>query len=289
MNNTYLEEFFSYLKTEKRYSLNTINAYKKDLLLFFEHLKKENITDVNFIEIQSYFSSLYVQNLSIRSISRKLSSIKSYGKYLSLYKKINCDFLSKITLPKKEKKLPVYLHDDELSKILNLPQNNLLQVRNSLIIHLLYSSGMRVSELTNLKLADYNQHENIFKILGKGNKERLVIFSNKAKQLLDMYLDLRKFVNCEYLLVNKNSNKLTPRGVQLILSDISKKYLGHNKLHPHMLRHTFATKLLNKGMDIRALQELLGHTNLNTTQIYTHVAKNKLSEVYETFHPRVEN
>ena len=289
MNSLYLNDFLNYLQSQKRYSINTILAYKKDLELFFNFLKKENIVEVNNVCIQSYLSNLYIANISPSSVSRKLSVIKSYGKYLSKFKSINCDYLQTIILPKKEKKLPNFLHEDELNKLLNLPTNTLLEIRNSLIVNLLYSSGIRLSELTNLRISQYNKNQNIFKIKGKGNKERMVIFSKKSKDLLELYLSLRTDTNCSYLLINKNGQKLTNRGVELILKNISKKYLGHDKLHPHMLRHTFATKLLNSGMDLRVLQELLGHTSLNATQIYTHIAKNELIELYTTYHPRSDN
>ncbi len=289
MNDSYLNDFFDYLKTQKRYSIHTISAYKRDLIFFFDYIKKENIQEITYINIQSYFSSLYIENSSMKTLSRKLSSLKSYGKYLSKFKNINCDFLTHILLPKKEKKLPEYLHDDELDKILNLPMNNLLEIRNSLIINLLYSSGLRLSELTNLKINDYDSNNNIFKVRGKGNKYRIAIFSNKTSELLKLYLKQTTMDCCENLFINKNKEKLTNRGVELILKNISKKYLGHDKLHPHMLRHTFATKLLNKGMDIRTLQELLGHESLNATQIYTHIAKNELIDLYQTYHPRGDN
>lgn len=289
MNSVYLNDFLNYLQYQKRYSLNTISAYKRDLSLFFKFLKKENITEINNLTIQSYLSSLYSLNLSSSSISRKLSSIKSYAKYLAKHKNINYSFLQTISLPKKEKKLPDYLHNDELKKILDFPTNDLLSTRNCLIINLLFSSGMRVSELTNLKLKDYDPKKNIFRILGKGKKERIVAFSSKSKQLINLYLSLRVDITSPYLLVNKNNTKLTDRGVQLILKNISQKYLGHDKLHPHMLRHTFATNLLNNGMDIRVLQELLGHSSLSATQIYTHIAKSDLIEFYTTYHPRNDN
>lgn len=289
MNSEFLEEFFIYLQNQKRYSPHTVNAYRNDLTFFFDYTKKEDIQEINYIVIQSYFSHLYVKNISMKTISRKLSSIKSYAKFISKTKSINCDFLKNITLPKKEKSLPDFLHDDELDILLNLPHNNFLELRNSLIINLLYSTGLRLSELTSLKCSDYNPEENIFKVTGKGNKQRIVIFSNKSKQLLDLYLKERNAFEGEFLLINKNHEKLSNRGVENILANISNKYLGHKKLHPHMLRHTFATKLLNKGMDLRALQELLGHESLNATQIYTHLAKNQLSEIYKTYHPRGDN
>ena len=285
MNDALLPSFYNYLENQKRYSPNTISAYKKDLEHFFIHIKKENITAINHLIIQNYFSSLYTQNISSTTISRKLSSIKSYGKYLAKYHNIDITFLQLITLPKKRKNLPEYLHEDELNIILNMPTNTFLEIRNLLIVHLLYSTGLRLSELTNLKVNDYTKEENIFHILGKGKKERLVIFSNKSKELIELYLKHR-ISSSPYLLLNKNNEKLTNRGVEFILTNISKQYLGHTKLHPHMLRHTFATKLLNKGMDLRNLQELLGHDSLNATQIYTHVAKKELLELYTTYHPR---
>lgn len=289
MNSKYLQDFFNYLSSQKRYSKNTIMAYKRDLNLFFDFIKKENIKELNHLNIQTYLSNQYLLNKSMRTISRKLSAIKSYGRYLSSYKNINCDFLSKIILPKKEKNLPEYLHNDDIEKLMNLPLNNFLEVRNALIINLLYSTGLRLSELTNLKTLDYNKNENIFVVKGKGNKERIVIFSPKTKQLLETYLNKRENTTCPYLLINKNNTKLTNRGVELILKNISKKYLGHDKLHPHMLRHTFATKLLNNGLDIRILQELLGHESLNATQVYTHLAKNELIDLYTNYHPRGDN
>lgn len=288
MNDLYLKEFFDYLKSQKRYSLNTINSYKRDLKLFFEYVKKENIHEIDYITIQTYISNLYINKIAMTSISRKLSSLKSYGRFLSKNKEINCDYLKNVSLPKKEKKLPEYLHQEELDKLLNMPTNNTLEIRNALIISLLYSSGLRLSELTNLRVNDYNSDQSVFRVKGKGNKERIVIYSTHSKKLLEMYLSSRISDN-EYLFLNKNNTKLTNRGVELIVKNISKKYLGHDKLHPHMLRHTFATKLLNNGMDIRTLQELLGHESLAATQVYTHIAKNELFELYTTYHPRGDN
>ena len=287
MSELYLNDFSTYLSNEKRYSSHTINAYLRDLNMFFFFIKKEKNDVIDRISVQSYFSKLYVEGISKKTICRKLSSLKSYGKYLNKYKDIKCDFLANITLPKKETTIPEFLHDDELEKILNLTTNNLLEIRNSLIIHILYSSGLRLSELTSLKKDDYNCNENTFKITGKGKKQRIVIFSKRTKELLELYLKNR-VDECEYLLINKNGTKLTNRGVELILKNISLKYLGHDKLHPHMLRHTFATKLLNNGMDIRVLQELLGHDSLNATQVYTHIAKGELIRIYKSFHPRVD-
>lgn len=289
MNSLYLNDFYSYISSQKRYSKNTLCAYKRDLTLFFNFIKNENITIIDHVIIQSYLSSLYQQNQSATTIARKLSSIKSYGKYLSMFKNINCDYLTKIAIPKKAKNLPEYIHEDELSKILNLPLNNFLDIRNALILNMLYSTGMRLSELSNLKTNDYNKNENIFRIIGKGNKERIVIFSSYTKYLLELYLKERKDISSPYLFINKNNTKLSNRGIQLIITNISKKYLGHDKLHPHMLRHTYATKLLNNGIDLRTLQELLGHSNLNATQIYTHIAKSELSELYSNYHPLGDN
>lgn len=287
MNN--LDDFLSYLSTQKRYSQNTVISYKRDLTLFFLYLKSEDITKIDNQTIQSYLSFLYVKKLSNASIARKLAALRSYGKYLSKYKNINYDFIKTLTLPKKGKSLPDFIHNDELEILLNLPINSFIELRNSLIVHLLYSTGLRLNELTNLKVKDYDENSNIFRVIGKGNKERIVIFSNKTNMLIKEYLKQRSHIPEPYLLLNKNYSKLSNRGVELILANISKSYLGHNKLHPHMLRHTFATKLLNKGMDIRSLQELLGHETLAATQIYTHIAKSELLELYTTYHPRGDN
>lgn len=289
MNDTYLNEYLNYLKNQKRYSNNTILSYKRDLSLFFSYAKKEQIQQIDYLMIQSYISNLYVNNISTKTISRKLSSLKSYCSYLNKYKNINTNYIEKIDIPKIKKKIPEYLHQEELEKLMKLPLNTTLEIRNALIVNFLYSSGLRLSELTNLKLNDFNYNEFCIKIKGKGAKERIIVFSKKTKELLDLYLTYRTDSETPYLLLNKNKRKLSNRGVELILKKISLKYLGHNKLHPHMLRHTFATKLLNSGMDIRTLQELLGHDSINATQIYTHIAKNELSELYTSFHPRSDN
>ena len=287
MNKKYLEDFLLYLANQKHYSIHTINSYKRDLSLFFQFIEKENINKINNITIQSYFSNLYIQNQSTKTISRKLSSLKSYAKYLKKFHEIDYSFLNVINLPKKEKSLPEYIHEEEINILLNLPESDLSQIRNKLIIYLLYYTGIRLSELTSLKVSDYKKDENVFNIKGKGNKERIVVYSLKCKEILELYLKFRES-DCPYLLLNKNNQKLSNRGVEIILKNISLKYLGHDKLHPHMLRHTFATKLLNKGMDLRTLQELLGHESLNATQIYTHIAKEELSKNYAIYHPRSE-
>ena len=165
MNDSYLDDFYNYLQNQKRYSINTILAYKRDLKMFFDYIKKENIKKLNTLNIQGYFSSLYIKNISMRTISRKLSALKSYGKYIRKNKNIDTSFLDVITLPKRQKKLPEYLHEDELDVLLNLPINTFLELRNLLIIHLLYSTGLRLSELTNLKVKEsyiYSTDENKF-------------------------------------------------------------------------------------------------------------------------------
>ena len=289
MNKDYLNEFLGYLSTQKRYSKHTINAYKRDINLFFSYVQQENIVEIDKQSIQSYLSFLYIKKSSTATLARKLAALRSYCNYLSKHKNINCNFIKTIILPKKGKSLPDFIHKEDLDILLNLPINSFIELRNSLIIHLLYSTGLRLDELTNLKVKDYDENSTTFRVIGKGNKERIVIFSNKTNILLKEYLKQRIHICEPFLLINKNHTKLSNRGVELILKNISKSYLGHTKLHPHMLRHTFATKLLNKGMDIRSLQELLGHETLAATQIYTHIAKNELLELYTTYHPRGDN
>ena len=195
-----------------------------------------------------------------------------------------------ISNPKLDKKLPNFLYYDELEILLNIPdKENILGLRDSLILELLYSTGVRVSELVNIKMKDINFNEKRILILGKGNKERYVLYGNTLQELLELYLKNSREVlnkNSEYLILNKNGEKITDRGIRLIINKILKKGELDYHVSPHTLRHTFATHMLENGADLKSVQELLGHSSMSTTQIYTHITNERLRNVYLKTHPR---
>ncbi len=285
-----LEEFYNYLEVEKRYSINTIKAYKRDLTFFHNYLKAEHLETVDELTLKNYLAYLYVNNASKKTIARKISTIRSYFKYLNRKYKTNCDFLDNIKTPKKDKLLPELIYKDELNKILEyVPKGNFCH-RNRAIINLLYSSGIRVSELCDITLLSINLEQRYLIVTGKGNKTRICPFSKNCKNILENYIivERNKLANpeCLNLFINKYGNKITTRSIENIINDISFKLFGNKKLHPHLFRHTYATTLLNNGADLRTVQELLGHSSLITTQVYTHLANEEINNIYKNSHPK---
>ncbi len=286
-------EFLKYLKEEKNYSKYTVINYGKDLKLFTSYLNDLKITDINNIDykvIRQYLSFLYDNNYSKKTISRNISTLRSFFKF---HKKDNNPMIL-IENPKLDKNLPKIVHSEDLEKLLNTPDlNTPLGVRDFAILETLYSTGVRVSELINIKISDINFYDKNIKILGKGNKERYVLFGNVLDEKLNNYLknSRSKLIknSTDYLFLNKNGNKLTARGVEKIIDNLVKKSGLNYKISPHTLRHTFATDMLTGGADLKTVQELLGHENLATTQIYTHISNEHLREVYLNCHPRGKN
>ena len=288
-----LNEFLNYLEYEKKYSKNTILAYKRDLIQFKEYIDKEQIHQIDDATIKNYLAYLYVNKAKKKTISRKISSIKSYYNFLNKKEGIDCFFLDNIKTPKKDKLLPELIYKDELEKILNYTPTGKFSYRNKAIVNLLYFSGLRVSELCDITLSSIDLENRYLFVTGKGKKSRICPFSKKCKYILEDYINIERSVyvnnNCSNLFINKFGNKITPRSIENIISDISLKLFGNKKLHPHIFRHTYATNLLNNGADLRTVQELLGHNNLITTQIYTHLAKKDINNIYNISHPRVES
>lgn len=282
-----LDKFLNYLK-DKDYSLNTINAYKKDLSIFLKFSNNKINVDYNFL--RTYLQFLYNKKYSNKSISRNISSLKSFYKYLVKFDIIKDNPCLFINFPKTEKKLPNFINYNDLEALFKVPdKNDTLGLRNLLILELLYSCGMRVSELVNIKLSDIDFNNNRIYILGKGKKERYVLYGKVCSNLLNEYLINSRPVlnkNSEYLLLNKFGNKITDRSIRMIIDDIVKKSRLKLNISPHTLRHTFATHLLNEGADLKIVQELLGHENISTTGIYTHVSNEHLRKVYLEAHPR---
>lgn len=289
-----INEFLKYIEIEKNYSDNTIISYRKDLEEYETYLKEKNknIKDTDYKFIRSYLTYMFDKKYEKKTISRHISTLRSYYKFLFEEKKIKKNPMELISNPKLDKKLPNFLYYDELEILLNIPdKSTTLGLRDALILELLYSTGIRVSELINIKMKDINRSNKKILIFGKGSKERYVLYGDVLSNLLDLYINesrnkLNK--NSDYLILNKNGNKITDRGIRLIISKILKQGSLDFHVSPHTLRHTFATHMLENGADLKSVQELLGHENLSTTQVYTHITNERLRNVYLNTHPRAK-
>ena len=290
----YIDKFEDYLSNERKYPENTIISYLKDLDNYNEYINENNINykTINKEEIRGYLKYLDSLNRSKSSISRNLSALRNFYSYLININITDNNPFKSIRNPKKDKKLPNFLQHDELKTIFDsIDMSTSLGLRNRLIIELLYATGIRVSELTSLKLSNIDQNNNEIRILGKGNKERIVFYGEYAKKYLNLYIneardELLDGNKSEYLLINNNGTPLTSRGVELVVNEVVKKAALKHNISPHVLRHTFATDLLNNGADLKSVQELLGHESLSTTQIYTHITNERLRSVYLRSFPR---
>lgn len=278
-----VHKFLDYLKYEKGFSDYTVKSYETDLREFYDFAGEFNV-DIELV--RKYLRKLYEDKYSSRSISRKVSTLKSYFKYLESEGIIKDNFMRLISNPKIEKTLPNYLNYEDLEKLLAFPdRSNKYGLRDALILEMLYSSGVRVSELANMKLKDIDFKERKILILGKGNKERYVYYGSKCVELLDKYLRL-DHRDSPYLLIGKRCDRLNEREIRSIVTDTAKKAGIEVHVSPHTLRHTYATHMLNDGADLKSVGDLLGHESLSTTQIYTHVSNERLRQVYLSAHPR---
>ena len=276
-----LDNFFKVLKSEYNYSFYTIKNYKLDLTLFFDFLNKSNINYLylNKDNVLAYLKYLDKMNLKNSTISRRISALRTFYNYLMNEGLINSNIFLNVKNPKLEKKLPNYLNYTEMEELLeSIDIKTDEGLKRRLLIEMFYSTGCRVSEIINIKVKDIDFLNKKIKIMGKGSKERIVYYGDYAKKYLDKYLS--KGLDKDYLFVNKHGDKYTVEEIELIVKDIMKHLSIKTHVTPHTLRHTFATHLLNNGADIRSVQELLGHSNLSTTGIYTHVSSDRLKEVY---------
>lgn len=297
-----IQKYLDYLLSVKNYSENTIKSYKEDILEFKNFIHDEKrASDILHIRndraAKDFKSSLRYKNDSISSIDRKLSSLRSFYKYLVKEEIVKENFFESIESIKKEKRLPRVVKEPELKQLFeSIDTNDTLGFRNYLILEVLYGCGLRVSELCNIQISDIDFATNTIKIRGKGSKERLAMLFDELVRDLKEYLSLyriqllKKSKNIENrtVFLNKNGTSLTPRGVRVILEGIISKAGETYHLTPHMLRHSFATSMLDHGADLRSVQELLGHENLSTTQIYTHVSIEKMKSEYMMSHPRAK-
>ena len=288
-----LKDYLTYLKIERNYSDKTISSYKKDIDEFLYYLKinHKDLFSIKYSDINPYLKILDNKKNTNSTISRKISSLRGFYKYLLREKKIDSNPFLLVSLPKKDKKLPRFFYYNELELLFDVPDlKTPLGQRDRLILEMLYATGVRVSELVNIRIDDISKRE--IRILGKGNKERIVRYGSFAEDILDLYLkDGYKKLNINNslkLFLNNRGTPLTTRGVKYILDSIINKTSIDKKISPHMLRHTFATHLLNEGCDIMSVSELLGHASLSATAIYTHVTTDRLKDVYFHSHPRAK-
>lgn len=276
-----IDNFFKVLKSEYNYSDYTIKNYKLDLTLFFDFLNKSNINYlyINKDNVIDYLKYLDKMNLKNSTISRRISTLRTFYNYLMNEGLINSNIFLNVKNPKLEKRLPNYLNYTEMEELLESIDTSTDEgLKRRLLIEMFYSTGCRVSEIINIKVKDIDFLNKKIRIMGKGSKERIVYYGDYAKKYLDKYLS--KGMDKDYLFVNKHGDKYTVEEIELIVKDIMKHLSIKTHVTPHTLRHTFATHLLNNGADIRSVQELLGHSNLSTTGIYTHVSSDRLKEVY---------
>jgi len=284
--NRYLEKFLAYLEIEKNYSPHTLLNYRLDLEDFFAFFGETDIATLNYLQLRKYLAQLRGLNLRPRSVARKLSALRSLFRFLQREGHIKNNPAALLLTPKLDKTLPKFLSENEVTELIESPPaGDLSGKRDRAIFETLYSSGLRVSELVGLNVESLDFIGNIVKVLGKGKKERLVPVGDKAVEAIKDYLDHR-MSNQRALFLNKNGGRLTDRSVRNILNKHILRTSIHMNVSPHVLRHSFATHLLNRGADLRSVQELLGHVNLSTTQIYTHVTTEKLKSVYDKAHPR---
>lgn len=292
-----IEDYLTFIKLEKKLSKNTIDNYYLDLEDYKRYFLKKNILNVQDISLDmlnEYLRDLYKKGLNPRSITRHITSIKEFHKYLVKTKKINVDVTINLDNMKQTKKLPVVINTDVMEKILDVELTNVFKYRDKAMLELMYGSGLRVSELVNLTIYNVDLENEIILVEGKGNKERIVPMSKYSKIALLSYLEVRKLLlkkgkgEIDKLFLNNHGVGITRHGFNYILKNILEQNNIKNKITPHSLRHTFATDLLNNGADLRTIQELLGHSDLTTTRIYTHALNTKLKDDYIKYNTRKE-
>ena len=289
----YVNTYLNFLKLEKNYAFNTIKSYKKDLSIFQDFLKQQSlsINKIDYHLCRQYLYFLEKLNYSRKTISRNIASLRSFWKYLAHNNIISNNPWLFLSTPKIPKKLPIVLYEQEIEKIFScFDLSHNIDRRNRALIELLYSSGFRVSEITQLNLNDLNFFEREILVKGKGNKERIVVFGKIAEKYLKLYLQNTRHIwakkNNSALFINQQGSRITPRTVQRIIKKIKNQAHISNPITPHTFRHSFATELLNGGANLKIVQELLGHSSLSTTQIYTHLTQKNLIKTYKIHHPR---
>lgn len=294
----YLKDFLIYLEVEKNFSKHTIRAYHSDILSFLLWLDSTPVEQTDHTKLKDYLVFIQRFNYSKTTLSRKIAAIRTFYRFLYREKIIETNPANSVHAPKKNKTLPKFLTGKEIEQILNnIKIETPAGYRNRTILELLYATGMRISELSNLNFGNLNLEENEITVMGKGAKERIVLVSTRAKDFLEKYLKTVRYMVKEDgeppeenedspVFINKTGYRLQPQSIRTVLNDIVKKIELPKKVTPHVFRHSFATKLLENGADLRVVQELLGHASISNTQIYTHVSTERLKAVYDSTHPR---
>ncbi|MFA5270883.1 MAG: tyrosine recombinase XerC [Candidatus Omnitrophota bacterium] len=285
----YTDKFLNYLNIEKNYSPYTVINYKIDLRefdAFLTQVGQKDIKEIDYFVLRKFLATLSEKNLNKRSVSRKISTLKSFFKFMIREGEIKSNPAASLIYPRLDKNLPGFLTESEVLSVINLPKTEgIFAIRDKAIFEVLYSTGARVSELVSLKINDVDLISGIAKVMGKGRKERLLPLGEPAIVALKKYLDMRSDTS-QALFINKRAIGLTDRGIRMIVKRHIKQSATSLKVSPHTFRHSFATHLLNRGADLRSVQELLGHSSISTTQIYTHLTIDGLKKVYEKTHPR---
>ena len=294
----YLKDFLIYLEVEKNFSSHTIRAYNSDILSFLLWLDTTPLEQTDHTKLKDYLVFIQRFNYSKTTLSRKIAAIRTFYRFLYREKIIETNPANSVHAPKKNKSLPKFLTGKEIEQILNnIKISTPAGYRNRTILELLYATGMRISELSNLNFGNLNLEENEITVMGKGAKERIVLVSARAKDFLEKYIKTVRDMIAEEgtalsdsesspVFINKTGYRLQPQSIRAVLNDIVKKIELPKKVTPHVFRHSFATKLLENGADLRVVQELLGHASISNTQIYTHVSTERLKAVYDNTHPR---
>lgn len=293
------KEFLNYLQNEKNYSLKTTDSYRRDIEKFFDFLEREGILmdQVDLSTIRNFLTTELQNGVSKRSCRRRLSALKHLYTYMVKVNYVTANPFALITPPKTEKRYPHFLYVDQIQDLFaaNKRRDDELAVRDQAILMMLYYCGTRASELVGLDVQDINLKSRVARVFGKGRKERLLPFTNECRDSLATYIqtkrnDLlaRNSAMTPALFLNDKGERLTTRGLEFILNNIEKKTGDYLGLHPHIFRHSFATHLLENGADLRVIQELLGHTSINTTQVYTHVTEEAKKKIYAEAFPRAK-
>lgn len=291
-----IREYLEYLELQKNYSDHTILSYYNDLMSFTQYLvtkKVTSFTDVTKIELRRYIAELFNKGYEPSSIARKIATLKSFFKYLKRQEIVPVNPAALLVAPRRTKRLPSVLDEQSMSHLLQQPdRSTCIGKRDAAILELFYSSGIRLGELIQLNICDLNERESLLKVRGKGRKERIVPVGSKALEALREYLAARQkemkhsLKSDDPLFVTVHGKRMYPQAVQLLVRKYIARVSEIDQKSPHVLRHTFATHLLNRGADLRAVKELLGHESISTTQIYTHVAAEQLKKVYRKAHPK---
>lgn len=282
------------LKVERNFSDHTLKSYRDDIVQFNDFLYQESLdlNDFEYKDARNYLRFLYLKNLKRTTVSRKISTLRTFYEYWMTQDESVVNPFVQLVHPKKEQYLPQFFYEEEMEALFKTVETDSKKgMRDKVILELLYATGIRVSELVHIKTQDLDMKLPGVKVLGKGNKERFIPFGEFCKQSIERYLKEfkpLKHVDHDYLIVNMQGQPITERGVRYVLNDVVKRTSGVTNIHPHKLRHTFATHLLNQGADLRTVQSLLGHVNLSTTGKYTHVSNQQLRKVYLNAHPRAK-